>query len=50
MQSEFELSMMGELHYFLGLQIRKSKEGTFKNQAKYFKELLKIYGIENAKA
>jgi hypothetical protein len=26
---EFEMSMMGELQFFLGLQIKQSKEGTF---------------------
>jgi transposase InsO family protein len=49
MQSEFEMSMMGELHYFLGLQIHQSKEGIFINQSKYCKELLKKFGMQNAK-
>jgi hypothetical protein len=34
MSREFEMSMMGELQFFLGLQIKQSKEGTFVNQAK----------------
>ena len=29
MQKEFELSMMGELNFFLGLQVKKMKHGTF---------------------
>ena len=33
MHSEFEMSMMGELNFFLGLQIKQLKEGTFINQA-----------------
>ena len=33
--SEFEMSMMGELKFFIGLQIKQLKEGTFINQAKY---------------
>nr|KYP57466.1 Copia protein [Cajanus cajan] len=41
MQSEFEMSMMGELNFFLGLQIRQTKNGIFINQSKYCKELLK---------
>ncbi|MCH82973.1 copia-type pol polyprotein [Trifolium medium] len=49
MQSEFEMSMMGELRYFLGLQIHQSKEGIFINQSKYCKELLKKFGMQNAK-
>ena len=40
MQSEFEMSMMGELNYFLGLQIKQTNYGIFVNQAKYCKELI----------
>ena len=43
MSSEFEMSMMGELQYFLGLQIKQMKEGTFLHQVKYTKDLLKKY-------
>nr|KYP33754.1 Retrovirus-related Pol polyprotein from transposon TNT 1-94 [Cajanus cajan] len=50
MQSEFEMSMMGELNFFLGLQIRQTKNGIFINQSKYCKELLKRFGMENAKS
>jgi len=50
MQGEFEMSMMGELNFFLGLQIKQSKEGIFINQAKYTKELLKKFGLEDAKS
>jgi hypothetical protein len=35
MSREFEMSMMGELQFFVGLQIKQSKEGTFVHQAKY---------------
>ncbi|XP_042984783.1 uncharacterized protein LOC122313675, partial [Carya illinoinensis] len=49
MQEEFEMSMMGELTFFLGLQIKQAKSGTFINQSKYIKELLKKFGMENAK-
>ncbi|XP_042983258.1 uncharacterized protein LOC122312662, partial [Carya illinoinensis] len=49
MQEEFEMSMMGELTFFLGLQIKQTKSGTFINQSKYIKELLKKFGMENAK-
>ena len=49
MKGEFEMSMMGELIFFLGLQIKQMKEGTFINQAKYTKKLLKRFGMENAK-
>ena len=49
MQSEFEMSMMGELNYFLGLQIKQTNDGIFVNQAKYCKELIKKFGMENSK-
>ena len=46
---EFEMSMMGELNFFLGLQIKQLKEGTFINQAKYIRDLLKMFNMEEAK-
>ena len=35
MKSEFEMSIMGELTFFLGLQVKQTSEGTFINQSKY---------------
>ncbi|GMI93135.1 cysteine-rich RLK (RECEPTOR-like protein kinase) 8 [Hibiscus trionum] len=49
MQGEFEMSMMGELLFFLGLQIKQRKDGTFINQAKYVNDMLKKFGLENVK-
>ncbi|RVW33129.1 Retrovirus-related Pol polyprotein from transposon RE1 [Vitis vinifera] len=49
MHSEFEMSMMGELNFFLGLQIKQLKEGTFIDQAKYIRDLLKRFNMEEAK-
>jgi len=46
MKGKFEMSMMGELNYFLGLQVRQLKEGIFINQEKYTKDLLRKYNIE----
>ena len=46
MSSEFEMSMMGELNFFLGLQIKQTPEGIFINQAKYTRELLKRFGMD----
>ncbi|XP_031091065.1 uncharacterized protein LOC115996058 [Ipomoea triloba] len=40
------MSMMGELNYFLGLQVKQSKEGIFINQAKYTRDLIKKFGLE----
>nr|GFC72696.1 retrovirus-related Pol polyprotein from transposon TNT 1-94 [Tanacetum cinerariifolium] len=45
MHSKFEMSMMGELKFFLGIQIHKSPRGIFINQAKYAQEILKNHGM-----
>ena len=37
MSKKYEMSMMGELKFFLGLQIRQQKNGTFISQEKYIK-------------
>jgi hypothetical protein len=37
--------MMGELKFFLGLQIKQSKEGTFVHQAKYTKDIVRTFKI-----
>ena len=50
MQDKFEISMMGELNFFLGLQINQTKDGIFINQSKYVKDLLKQFEMDNAKA
>jgi len=44
------MSLMGELTFFLGLQIRQSTNGTFFSQTKYAKELIKGFGLEKGKA
>jgi hypothetical protein len=46
---KFEMSMMGELKYFLGFQIKKLQEGTFICQTKYIQDILKKFGMKNAK-
>ncbi|XP_047320486.1 uncharacterized mitochondrial protein AtMg00810-like [Impatiens glandulifera] len=38
---------MGELSFFFGLQVRQIEGGTFINQAKYTKEMLKKFGMES---
>jgi hypothetical protein len=50
MSREFEMSMMGELQLFLGLQIKQSKEGTFVHQAKYTKNIMRKFKMEDSKA
>ncbi|GKB08793.1 retrovirus-related pol polyprotein from transposon TNT 1-94, partial [Tanacetum coccineum] len=49
MHDEFEMSMMGELNFFLGLQIKQLDDGVFFNQSKYIKEMLKKFGLEDSK-
>jgi hypothetical protein len=46
---EFKMSMMGELQFFLGLQIKQAKEGTFVHQAKYTKDILKKFKMDESK-
>jgi hypothetical protein len=50
MSGEFQMSMMGELQFFLGLQIKQSKEGTFVHQAKYTKHTVRKFKMEDSKA
>jgi len=49
MQGEFEMSMMGELNYFLGLQIKQLQNGTFLNQSKYCRDVLKKFEMDSCK-
>ncbi|KAK6136976.1 hypothetical protein DH2020_029282 [Rehmannia glutinosa] len=46
MQGKFEMSMMGELTFFLGLQVKQLKDGTFISQTKYTRDLMKKFGME----
>jgi hypothetical protein len=41
--------MMGELNYFLGFQVKQLKDGTFISQMKYTQDLLKRFGMKDAK-
>jgi len=49
MTKRFEMSMMGELTFFLGFQIKQLKDDTFISQTKYIKDMLKKFDMENAK-
>ncbi|WVZ93313.1 LOW QUALITY PROTEIN: hypothetical protein U9M48_039301 [Paspalum notatum var. saurae] len=49
MSREFEMSLMGELQFFLGLQIKQGLEGTFVYQAKYTRDILKKFNIGDSK-
>jgi hypothetical protein len=48
MQIEFEMSMIGELSYFLGLQVKQRSAGIFISQEKYLKEMLKKFQMEDS--
>ena len=43
MKSTFEMSDLGVLHYFLGLEVTQSNDGIFINQKKYAEELLQRF-------
>ncbi|GJS35275.1 retrovirus-related pol polyprotein from transposon TNT 1-94 [Tanacetum coccineum] len=49
MHEELEMSMMDELNFFLGVQIKLMEDGIFLNQSKYIKEMLKKFGLEDSK-
>jgi hypothetical protein len=49
MTKRFDMSMMGELTYFLGFQIKQLKDGTFISQTKYTTDMLKKFDMDKAK-
>ena len=49
MQKEFDMSLLGELKFFLGLQISLLNNGIFISQSKYIKEMLRKFGMEDCK-
>jgi hypothetical protein len=49
MENEFQMSMMGELTFFLGIQVKQMKQGTFMYQAKYTKDLIKKFNMAELK-
>jgi hypothetical protein len=49
MESEFQMSMMGELTFFLGIQVKQTNQGTFVHQAKYMKDLIMKFNMTELK-
>jgi hypothetical protein len=49
MIQKFEISMLEELKYFLGFQIKQLQEGTFISQTKYIQDIVKKFGMKNGK-
>jgi hypothetical protein len=50
MENEFQMSMMGELTFFLGIHVRQTKQDTFMHQTKYMKDLMKKFNMGGAQA
>src|ERR1044072_5536153 len=48
MKSEFEMSLVGELNCFLGVQVKQMEDSIFVSQSKYAKNIVKKFGLENA--
>ena len=49
MKSEFEMSTIGDLTFYLGLQIQQKNTGIFISQEKYLREMLKRFQMEECK-
>ncbi|XP_075076502.1 secreted RxLR effector protein 161-like [Nicotiana tabacum] len=49
MMKEFEMSYLGIMQYFLGLQVKHEEDGIFVSQRKYAKDLLLRFGMQNCK-
>jgi hypothetical protein len=49
MEKEFQMSMMGELTFFKGIQVKQTKQGIFIHQAKYTKDLMKKFKMAELK-
>jgi isopentenyldiphosphate isomerase len=49
MENEFQMSMMRELIFFLGIQVKQMKKGIFIHQAKYTKDLMKKFNMAELK-
>ena len=49
MKKDFEMSMVGELTFFLGLQVKQKKEGIFVSQEKYARNIVKKFGLDSKK-
>ncbi|GJV38052.1 retrovirus-related pol polyprotein from transposon TNT 1-94 [Tanacetum coccineum] len=48
MSSKFQMSMMGQISFFLGLQISQNPRGIFINQSKYANEILKKFNLHKS--
>jgi hypothetical protein len=49
MEGKFQMSMVGEITFFLGIQVKQTKQGTFVHQAKYTNDLMKKFNMAELK-
>ncbi|KAI3692747.1 hypothetical protein L6452_32569 [Arctium lappa] len=49
MVSRFQMNLMGEMNFFLGLQVKQFSTGIFINQSKYIREIIRKFQMENTK-
>jgi hypothetical protein len=49
MQNEFEMSLLGEISFLLGLQIHQRNQRIFISKTKYIREMIKRFGMEDCK-
>jgi hypothetical protein len=49
MENEFQMSMMGKLTFFLGIQVKQMKQGAFMHQVKYTNDLMKKFNMAELK-
>ena len=49
MKKEFKMSMVGELTFFLGLQVKQKKKDIFVSQEKYARNIVKKFGLDSKK-
>ena len=50
MKDEFEMTDMGLLRYFLGIEVEQNKDGIFISQEKYVNEVLERFNMQECKA
>lgn len=50
MKQEFEMTDLGKMKYFLGIEVTQTTTSVFICQQKYAKEILERFGMENSKA
>nr|GFC10518.1 putative ribonuclease H-like domain-containing protein [Tanacetum cinerariifolium] len=50
MKDKFQMSSIGELTFFLGLQVKQKKDGIFISQDNYVAEILRKFGLTEGKS